>query len=55
MWFASNMACESMAMMADTMLNESMKMLMKPEKDLAYFLVLPYEVVTKVQSIVRKY
>ena len=40
--------------MADTLLNESVKMLVKPEKERSHPLVLPYDVVAKVQAMVRK-
>ena len=48
------MACEAMATMADVLLNESVKTLVKPEKERAHPMILPYEVVAKVQSMVRK-
>ena len=40
--------------MADTLLNESVKMLVKPEKERSHPLVLPYDEVAKVQAMVRK-
>jgi len=54
LWLASSMACEAMATMADALLNESVKMLVKPEKERSHPLILPYDVVTKVQAMVRK-
>ena len=40
--------------MADTLLNESVKMLVKPDKDRSHPLHLPYDVDAKVQSMVCK-
>ena len=42
---------DGMATMADALLNESVKMLVKPEKERSHPLVLPYDVVAKVQAM----
>ena len=51
LWMASSMAIEVMSMTADKLLNESVKLMMDPNKGQVHPLTLPYDLITKMQSL----